>query len=69
MSIRDGYAFISPASLLMTVLTLTGISLLIWGVVARRPATVQPQQGQQPSGEQPQPPGWQTPQPPYGGQS
>ena len=45
-------------SLLMTVLSLTGISLLIWGVVARRPA-VQPQPpawqpyGQQPGGPQP----------------
>ncbi len=52
MSPRDGYTVIAVMSLLMTVLSLTGISLLIWGVVARRPAA------------QPQPPAWQ----PYGQQ-
>ncbi|WP_327105719.1 hypothetical protein [Nonomuraea glycinis] len=72
MSPRDGYTVIAIMSLVMTVLSLTGISLLIWGVVARRPAA-QPQPpawqpyGQQPSGPQPygQQPG--SPQP-YGQQ-
>jgi hypothetical protein len=52
ISPRDGYTVIAVMSLLITVLSLTGISLLIWGVIARRPAA------------QPQPPAWQ----PYGQQ-
>jgi hypothetical protein len=77
MSPRNGYTVIAIMSLLITVLSITGISLLIWGVVARRP-TVHPQQpawqpyGQQPGSPQPyaqQPSGPQPyPQQPYGQQ-
>jgi hypothetical protein len=50
MPSRDAFTFATIMSLVMTVLTLTGVSLLIWGVVARRPAG------------QPQQPAWQQPQ-------
>jgi hypothetical protein len=61
-TLRDRFTFISLMSLLMTVLSITGISLLIWAVVARRPA-VQPRQ---PAWQQPQ--AQQQPWPPHGRQ-